>query len=115
MKVKRRLGFYGLLVLLCIVFCPGKGAADEIVLDNGNTLTGKVVKAQKDTLTLSTAFSRPIIVNTSTIRKISTDGEVSYTLKTERCSRAGSGRTSRARSWSNRALDGAGRLSGGIR
>lgn len=72
--------FCGLFILLFIVFSYAIADADEIVLENGNTLTGKVIKAEKGTLTISTPFSEPIKVNTSAIRRISTDGEISIHL-----------------------------------
>jgi len=80
MTKQRELGICCLIILLGIVLYCTAATADEIVLENGNTLTGKVIKAEKGALTLSTDYSKPIVVRTTTIRKVRTDGEISIHL-----------------------------------
>ncbi len=74
-----------ILSVLCLLLVAGAfycapASADELVLKNGNVLTGTVVKAENGTLTLSTGFSEPIKVKTSEIKKIRTDNEIELRL-----------------------------------
>jgi putative salt-induced outer membrane protein YdiY len=55
-------------------------AADEIVLQSGDRLTGVIVKMEKGVLTLKTGYSPPIEIQTSVIRQIRTENSVEIRL-----------------------------------
>jgi hypothetical protein len=54
--------------------------ADEIVLENGDVITGKVTKLEKGVVTVTTAYSEPVSINASKISKITTDEAVEVHL-----------------------------------
>ena len=54
--------------------------ADEIVLENGNVLTGTIEKVEGGKLFLKTDYSQPIKVQISKIKKITTDKAVDLYL-----------------------------------
>lgn len=56
--------------------------ADEITLENGNVITGKVTKLEKGVLTVTTAFSEPISLKAANVRRIATDEAVEVHLST---------------------------------
>lgn len=57
--------------------------ADEIVLENGNVLTGTVEKVEKDTMILKTVFSpKSIEIQVAKIKKITTENPVEIHLAT---------------------------------
>jgi len=77
---KKRTCLYGLCFLFVITFFQVRAYADEITLVNGNVLTGHVVKAEKGAITLTTDYSEPVLVKTSAIKSITTDGPVEIHL-----------------------------------
>lgn len=61
--------------LFCFVpISSGTASADEIVIDNGDRITGKIIGMTGGILTIETGYSDPVKVQTSKIRGISTDG-----------------------------------------
>ena len=76
---------------ICLVFCTavialplffiGGTSADEIILENGDRLTGTVVQMGSDTLTLDTEYSPPIEIRKGKIKSISTVAPVDVRLK----------------------------------
>ena len=56
-----------------LLIAAGFVAADEIVLENGNILTGTIVKLEGGKLTLKTDYSQPIEIQSSKIKKIESD------------------------------------------
>jgi putative salt-induced outer membrane protein YdiY len=62
-----------LLLLFLFSGFIGTTYADEIVLENGDTLTGTVTKIEGGKLTLETKYSEPININASKIKSITTD------------------------------------------
>ena len=79
--MKRRMHiFYGLCISVAIALYGERACADELILANGNVLTGKVIKAEKGVLTLSTEYSKPVLIKTSAIKSISTDTPVEVRL-----------------------------------
>jgi putative salt-induced outer membrane protein YdiY len=76
-KVKR-LG----VLLFSLLFFTGAGPvwADEIVLENGNVLTGTIEKIDGGKLFLKTDYSQPIEIQVSKIKKITTDKPVDLYL-----------------------------------
>jgi putative salt-induced outer membrane protein YdiY len=60
----------------CIFIFPVSSAADEVVMANGDRLTGTVVRAAEGTLILKTGYSEPVKIEVSKIKSISTDSPV---------------------------------------
>lgn len=58
----------------------GQSFADELVLENGNVITGKVTRLEKGVLTVTTDFSGPLSVQTSKVRRITTTEPVEVHL-----------------------------------
>lgn len=54
--------------------------ADEIVLENGSIINGTVTRLEKGAVTVTTAFSEPVVIQASKISKISTDAPVEVHL-----------------------------------
>ncbi len=60
-----------------------ESVADEIVLENGNVLTGTVEKVEKDTMILKTDFyPKSIEIQVAKIKKITTENPVEIHLAT---------------------------------
>ena len=78
-KNKQTLSFITLLFALFCVFRSGT-SADEIILQNGDRLTGKVVKMENNTIILETEYSAPIEIKKNKILKISTSDPVDLRL-----------------------------------
>src|SRR5882757_6212392 len=62
--------------VLCVVDAAAV-VADEVVLANGDRLTGKVVRKEADTLVMKTSYARELNLNWADIRRISTDAPIS--------------------------------------
>ena len=62
----------GIFLLLLMIDIRGV-YADKVILENGDTLTGTVVKVMDGKLTLKTDYSAPIEIQVSKIKKIFTD------------------------------------------
>ena len=79
-KMKPKL--FLVLGILCSfsLLAVGVALADEIVLVNGNTLTGTIEKVQGGKLTLKTDYSQPIEIEVAKIKKITTDKPVDLYL-----------------------------------
>ncbi len=82
MGVKRQ--FWVCLSLAGFLFLAGIGQilADEIVLENGNVLTGTIEKVEGGKIILKTDYSQPIEVQVGKIKKITTDKPVDLYLVT---------------------------------
>ncbi len=65
--------FYSSMLLLCLLLMsnPSLSNADEIVLENGDRLTGTVKSADGDSLILETDYSDPVKISKSKIKRIS--------------------------------------------
>jgi putative salt-induced outer membrane protein YdiY len=75
----------GLKYIVCFMFFMlavfiDVASGDEVVLENGDRLTGKIIKVEGGTLTLETGYSEPVKVQSSNIKKITTDGPVEMHL-----------------------------------
>lgn len=64
------------VVALPLVLFAGKALADKVVLDNGDTLTGTVVKLEGGKLTLKTDYAGPVEIAAAKIKSIVTDQPV---------------------------------------
>jgi putative salt-induced outer membrane protein YdiY len=69
-----------LVSLLLTVMAPASAAADEVLMKNGDLLTGTVVRAGEGMLTLKTEYAKSIRVNMSGISTVSTDEPVEVHL-----------------------------------
>ena len=69
-----------IVLTICAWFVPQPARADEIVLSNGNTLTGTVTGLVGDYVTLTSDFAEPIKVRKDRITKISTTRPVEVHL-----------------------------------
>jgi len=66
-----------LLVLLSpLVFLSGTALADKVVLENGDALTGTVVKLEGGKLTLKTDYAGPVEIEAAKVKSIVTDQPV---------------------------------------
>jgi len=70
------------LVGLLMLLGSGPGWADEVVLENGNVLTGTIEKVEGGKLILKTDYSAPVEIQVSKIKKITTDKPVDLYLST---------------------------------
>jgi putative salt-induced outer membrane protein YdiY len=76
---KQNLSFFTLLFALFCVF-HSETSADEIILQNGDRLTGEVKKMEKNTVIFETEYSEPVKINRDKILKISTSVPVDLHL-----------------------------------
>ena len=80
MILKRAPGFF--IGILAVVLLSAQAVcADTVVLKNGDTITGKITGGSKGTLVMSTDYSSPITVQTSTINKITMEKPLNVQLK----------------------------------
>ena len=68
------------LVLASLALCPLSGAADEVVVETGDRLTGKVIRLQDKTLTFKTPYAEPVKIKKATVTSIATDEPVAVRL-----------------------------------
>ena len=83
--MSRRMRFVPFILSLIIpvfLVCAGGAFADKVVLENGDTLTGTVVKAEGGKLTLKTEYSGPIEIDIAKIKNIVSDNPVEVRLTT---------------------------------
>ncbi len=69
------------IVLLIFFIGAGEVFADKIVLENGDTLTGKVERVIDGNLTIVTDYAGPIVIPVSKIKEIDIDNPVEVHLK----------------------------------
>jgi putative salt-induced outer membrane protein YdiY len=67
-----------IIVLSTAVLSPA--AADEIVLDNGDRLTGRIIAVKDGILTLETSYSEPIKITFSSVREMTSTQPVALHL-----------------------------------
>lgn len=67
-------------VFFILAICAVTGRADELMLENGDVITGKLTRLESGTLTFTTDYSEPVTVRTSKVRKITTDSMVEVHL-----------------------------------
>jgi len=75
-----RLPLFLLLVLQALTWGPRFAEADQLTMNNGDRLTGTVVKAEKGLLTLKTEYSDELQIRLDHIRTIQTDQPVTVRL-----------------------------------
>ncbi len=69
--------FIGILVFISYSFPIH---ADEVILDNGDRISGTVVKANEDSLTIETGYSDPVSIKRTKIKSLNTVNPVSVHL-----------------------------------
>lgn len=79
-NIKSFLFYYIMFVGIVLFFGSATAGADEVILQNGDRLTGMIVKMEKGVLTLKTEYSPPIDVQSSVIRLIRTNAPVEVSL-----------------------------------
>ncbi len=65
---------------LFLAALSGPAIADVIVLENGDVITGKVTRLEKGVLTVTTAYSEPLSIQTGKVARITTDEPVEVHL-----------------------------------
>ena len=71
------------LILTCSCFSPVQVYADEIFLDNGDRITGKIITMEEGRLTIATSYAGDISVTWADIENVKTDDPVKVLLKDE--------------------------------
>jgi putative salt-induced outer membrane protein YdiY len=72
---KRTVAILSAIAIVSALSAPA-AIADEIVLANGDRLTGKVVRKEADTLVLNTTYAGDLVIKWADIRRITTDAPV---------------------------------------
>jgi putative salt-induced outer membrane protein YdiY len=73
---------WAVLLGFFLILGNSQALADEIVLENGNILTGTIEKVEGGKLILKTDYSQPIEIQVAKIKKITTDKPVDLYLTT---------------------------------
>jgi putative salt-induced outer membrane protein YdiY len=68
------------LILLCLVFAGGVVQADEVVLTNGDRLSGTIVQMTNGKLLFKSAAAGEVTVNLTDVRTLSSDSPVTLRL-----------------------------------
>ncbi len=74
--------FVGSFAMALLLICAGQLFADEILLENGDRLTGTVLKLEGGKLTLKTDYAGEIQIPVEKIKKLVTDNPVEVHLDT---------------------------------
>jgi hypothetical protein len=85
---------------LITFFCSAPVFADQIMLNNGDRLSGKVVKSDGKTLVLHTEAAGDITIQFSAIQQITTEQELHVSTSSPRSATGSAGKTSSATSMS---------------
>ena len=72
--------YYMCLAMLLLFFMNGHVQAGEVVLMNGDRLTGKILEIKDGILTLETDYSEPIKLKFESVQKMSSSEPVSLHL-----------------------------------
>ena len=78
--MKRNLVIVSCAFIMVGCLAPAQSRADEIVLDNGNRLTGTVTALTDDIVTITSDYAEPIKVKKGHVKSISTDNSVELHL-----------------------------------
>jgi preprotein translocase subunit YajC len=74
--------------MLLLIFLSNYARADEVILTNGDKLTGKIIEIKEGVLTLETNYSEPIKITYESVQKMNSSTRVELHLKTVRYLRA---------------------------
>ena len=67
--------------LLLVIFISSHARADELILKNGDKLTGNIIKIEDSILTLETRYSEPIKINYDSVLQMNSTNPVEIHLK----------------------------------
>ena len=67
--------------MLLLLFLCSPAMADEVILTNGDRLTGKIIGIKEDVLTLETSYSEPIKLNYESVQQMNSSDPVELHLK----------------------------------
>jgi hypothetical protein len=68
------------IVLLSVCACSLLSAADQVVLKNGDTITGTVIKKDGDKLTLKSEFLGEVTMPWSAVKSLKSDQDLNLVL-----------------------------------
>jgi putative salt-induced outer membrane protein YdiY len=68
-------------VLLAAMIAPAILIADQVVLDNGDRVTGKVTKKDGDSVTIASDLMGPVTIKWAHVKSVATDAPVTVVLK----------------------------------
>lgn len=71
---------FSLICMLLAVVCPAAATADQIVLRNGDRLTGKIVKKDGETIVIETEFAGTVTVKWEAVAEVIADEPVNIGL-----------------------------------
>lgn len=80
-KSKNSVWLGAVAVVMAATFWAQGAAADQILLKNGDRLTGTVIKAEKGILTLKTAYAEKLEIQADAVQSISTEQPVEVRLQ----------------------------------
>lgn len=69
------------LAVFLLIFVSSHARADEVILTNGDKLTGKIIEIKEDVLTLETSYSEPIKLNYESVQQMNSSKPVELHLK----------------------------------
>ena len=67
--------------MLLLIFLSNYARADEVILTNGDKLTGKIIEIKEGVLTLETNYSEPIKITYESVQKMNSSTPVELHLK----------------------------------
>ncbi len=68
------------LVTILLIFCPLNIFADQIILKNGDKLTGKIVKKDGDSIIIKTEFAGTVTIKWEAVEKVLADDPLTIKL-----------------------------------
>ncbi len=71
---------FSLICVMLIVLCPVSIFADQIVLKNGDRLTGKIIKKDGDSIIIKTEFAGTVTIKWDAVEKVIADEPVNIKL-----------------------------------
>ncbi len=71
---------FSIICILLIMLCPSHIFADQIVLKNGDKLTGKIIKKDGDSIVIQTEFAGTVTIKWDAVEKIIADEPVNIKL-----------------------------------
>ena len=76
-----RVRLMGLIAILVLLAVTGPAIADEVILPNGDRMTGKITEIKDGILTLETSYSEPVKLKFEAVQKMSSTEPVELHLK----------------------------------
>ena len=67
--------------MLLLLFLSSSARADEVILTNGDRLTGKIIGIKEGVLTLETSYAEPIKLNYESLQQMNSSDPVDLHLK----------------------------------